>query len=345
VLLDEDARSALNRALKRVGYSTEGPLVTTSNPVKWRDETMEEDIRGQMGNGATDNLKAIKGIDANALKALHKAGIHRFTDLSPFSPEDLSNILRTKADADYSPDFIRSKNWIKQAKILVNKRPEGVTGEKGAGEKKAENHRTKTPQKNWHNHAEFSVFFDSLTNSGDELKWQTRVYHAQSGKEKVFPGYDPSDWTAWMASKADLRFEAKAPPPGKEKAQPVQLNKPGEAQLSITKFEISQIQRGLKNRLIVDAAFTVRGPRAGELIEARVPYRMEVELVDLDRKKSQTVASHRGSLETEESEYAQRYELDMPEAGSYEMHYMAVLLPPAEMMAYRRIPNIKVVPS
>jgi hypothetical protein len=303
---------------------------------------MEGDFKRETGNESTDDLKVIKSLDANAVKALHKAGIHRFADLSRYSAEELSNVLRSKAAADYPPAVIRSKNWIKQAKMLVG-RSEEAAAEKKLGDKGAENQGRKALQKKWRNHAEFSVFFDSMTNSGDERKWQTRVYHAQTGKEKVFQGYDPSGWTAWMARQADLRVEAEALSPGTERTPSVEVIKSDEIQFRIAAFDISETQRNFKNRLVVSAAFTVRGPKAEDLMEACVPYRLEIELVDLERNTSRILACSRGRLEAEKAEYAQRYELDMPEAGLYQMHCLAVL-PPAEMAAYRIIPNIRVVP-
>ena len=304
---------------------------------------MAEDIKSKTGNEPSDDLKVIKGLDANALKALHKAGIHRFADLSRFSPEELSKVLRAKAEVEYPPAVIRSKNWIKQAKMRVGLSEES-TAEKKIGEKGAENHSRKVLQKNWKNHAEFTVFFDSLTNSGDEQKWQTRVYHAQTGKEKPFQGYDPSGWTAWMAKKAGLMFEAKALSTSEEKPQPVEVIKSGEVQFAIAAFDISETQRDFKNRLVVHTTFTVRGPKAGDLMEACVPCRWEIELVDLEQNTSQTLASYRGRLEAEKSDYTQHYELDMPQPGLYQMHCMAVLLPPAEMVAFRIIPKIRIVP-
>jgi len=304
---------------------------------------MEGDFKRETGNESTDDLKVIKSLDANAVKALHKAGIHRFADLSRYSAEELSNVLRTKAAADYPPAVIRSKNWIKQAKMLVG-RSEEAAAEKKLGDKGAENHGRKALQKKWRNHAEFSVFFDSMTNSGDERKWQTRIYHAQTGKEKVFQGYDPSGWTAWMARQADLRVEAEALSSGTERTPSVEVIKSDEIQFRIAAFDISEIQRDFKNRLVASVGFTVSGPRAGDLTEACVPYRLEIELVDLEQKTSQTVACSRGRLEAEKADYNRRYEFDMPKAGLYQMHCLVVLLPPAEMVAYRIIPNIRVVP-
>src|SRR5271167_288334 len=53
----------------------------------------------------------------------------------------------------------------------------------------------------WQQCAGFSVFFDvQPTGPGGpgELRWQTRLYHDETGEETTFPGCEPTYWVRWM---------------------------------------------------------------------------------------------------------------------------------------------------
>ena len=45
--------------------------------------------------------------------------------------------------------------------------------------------------------AGFSVFLDQFVDAG-ETRWETRLYHAESGAETTLPGVAPDQWIAWI---------------------------------------------------------------------------------------------------------------------------------------------------
>jgi hypothetical protein len=52
------------------------------------------------------------------------------------------------------------------------------------------------------------VFLDQVVDAG-EPRWETRLYHAESGAETTLPGVAPDQWIAWILDRLQ--------PPGAEK--------------------------------------------------------------------------------------------------------------------------------
>jgi hypothetical protein len=50
----------------------------------------------------------------------------------------------------------------------------------------------------WHQHAGFSVSFDTRPGLPGELRWRTRVYHEESADEITLSGDDPGAWVRWV---------------------------------------------------------------------------------------------------------------------------------------------------
>lgn len=53
----------------------------------------------------------------------------------------------------------------------------------------------------WHQHAGFSVFFDTRSGSAGERRWRTRLRHEETADEITLPGDDPASWVRWMLHK------------------------------------------------------------------------------------------------------------------------------------------------
>jgi hypothetical protein len=54
----------------------------------------------------------------------------------------------------------------------------------------------------WHQHAGFSVFFDTRPGLPGALRWRTRLYHEESADEITLSGNDPAWWVRWDARPA-----------------------------------------------------------------------------------------------------------------------------------------------
>jgi len=46
--------------------------------------------------------------------------------------------------------------------------------------------------------AGFSVFLDEVAGPPGTTRWETRLYHAESGAETTLPGVHPDEWVEWM---------------------------------------------------------------------------------------------------------------------------------------------------
>lgn len=46
--------------------------------------------------------------------------------------------------------------------------------------------------------AGFSIFLDRFHDKQGDVRWETRLYHAESGAEVSFEGAAPERWIAWM---------------------------------------------------------------------------------------------------------------------------------------------------
>jgi len=50
--------------------------------------------------------------------------------------------------------------------------------------------------------AGFSVFLDEVAGPAGTTRWETRLYHAETGAETTLPGVNPDAWVDWMLGHA-----------------------------------------------------------------------------------------------------------------------------------------------
>jgi len=67
--------------------------------------------------------------------------------------------------------------------------------------------------------AGFSIFLDQMTDAQGQLRWETRLYHAESGVETTLPGVSPEQWIAWIIDQ--VAGELPAPVAGAGRRQAV----------------------------------------------------------------------------------------------------------------------------
>jgi len=46
--------------------------------------------------------------------------------------------------------------------------------------------------------AGFSIFVDQVSDEAGGQRWESRLYHAESGAETTLPGASPDQWLAWV---------------------------------------------------------------------------------------------------------------------------------------------------
>jgi len=139
-----------------------------------------DEIQPESTNLKYDDLEVIDGIGSTYAAALHKIGIHRFTDFAKYTPAGLSNELKKRTDIRVSTARIKSEKWIGKARDLASK-----INEKDVVI--------------WQEYASFIVTFERLVQEGNNDGWRTKVYKTENGgPEVVFLGLDTTPWINWI---------------------------------------------------------------------------------------------------------------------------------------------------
>jgi hypothetical protein len=306
-------------------------------------------------SGGRDDLQQIKGIGQVIAQAMNSVGIHRYADLTKFTPDSLADVLRVEI-VSVSPKRIEREDWIGQARALAQPaNTEREPTEEGAEVAEEPEEEAPVPSP-WRQHAGFSVFFDYQRDEHSERIWQTRVYHDETGEEEPFPGLETAPWVKWVFDQAELPIEpaptlAEIPPEpapaDTDIAAPVAAETPYAVQLEILSVEVSEVKPSSETpekQLMAEVRIKVAGPEAETVAALRLCLRIEVHAVDLETGTSELVASGESQLQSQVFEYTSEQMFPIPEVGRHELHTIVLLLPPGEMMTYHRGPTIKVVP-
>ena len=327
---------------------------------------MNDDILTTSG----DNLEKIEGIGEGYAKALNAIGVHSFADLAQYdTPDELYQALLEQNDTKVPLGRIQKRDWIGQAREKETAQQADVERTLTAEEAQTTGIPEIGPdEKTWRQHAGFSIFFDYVTDQNGEQAWQTRVwqtktYHDESGGEEKFPGFEPSSWANWILNQAELPAvfefplevaEIEEEPALEESSVPSLAEAPIEAPSTAeeTRIEITEVQVAEigptsdipEKQLEAQVRFQLAGPDAEQIVDAGTPFRLEFHIVSADDDFSSLVASGRGKLQINVFEYTHRQQFPMPEVGRYEVHCMALLLPPGQMVAYQAGPILNIVP-
>ena len=167
-------------------------------------------------------------------------------------------------------------------------------------------------------HAEFTVFFD--VHRRNKTNWETRVYHAETDEEQVFDSTS-TDWLQWMRERANLP-EALCVPV----AEPTEL-----APLEVLEVRLQQPFWGeLRAELELHCA--------GKWHSAR----FRLELYGLRVADQQALLLGSAWANFEHGSARLTVSLALPEAGDYDLHIQASLLPPADVVAFHHGPRFTV---
>ena len=122
---------------------------------------------------------------------------------------------------------------------------------------------------------------------------------------------------------------------------------PEETRIEITKVQVAEIGPTSdipEKWLEAQVYFQLAGPDAEQIVDTGTPFRLEVHTITPENGFSSLVASGRGNLQTDVLEYTHRQQFPMPDVGRYEIHCIALLLPPGQMVAYQAGPILNIVP-
>lgn len=296
-----------------------------------------------------DGLRQIKGIGQVIAQALNSLGIYRHADLDSFTPDSLAALLKAGIPS-ISPKRIERDDWLGQARVLAqahnqeelgSPRPEADENEtpvplaEGREEDTAE-----APREGWRELADFFISFGFAIDPEGEERLQTKAHHSQADKPVQWDGIVTDQLSSWMLSQANLSL------PTETEAQPVPVT-PYDARIEILDVRLSQIgpSSGVPGkRLVADIRFQISGPEAENLTTERIPFRIEVHAVNLESGALNLVASERSHLQPRVFEYTSQQAFPMPDLGLYKLHTILLVLPPGEMMVFRREPTFRVVP-
>jgi predicted flap endonuclease-1-like 5' DNA nuclease len=298
-----------------------------------------------------DNLELINGIGPAFARALNQIGIVNFRDLTRFSPEELSKMLFEQAGTKVPAERIIADRWIEQAQALAKSSRTTEPCDASVANSAAKNavERIAVPdQARRRQYAGFSLFFDEVFEQGDsQSRWQTRVYHDESGEEVQIPGIDTDSWVNWILDRAKLPVEAQALP---KETKPTVSAGPWEGegvQLEILDVHLEEVPTRLGDRgktADTEVHFRLQGANVESLTALRAPYEIEIHMVDLAKGTSELVASERCHLRPGAVEYARRLRIPVSKVGRYELHTIVQLCPPYETTVYRTGPILNVVP-
>ncbi len=196
------------------------------------------------------------------------------------------------------------------------------------------------PREGWRELADFFISFGFAIDPEGEERLQTKAHYSQADKPAQWDGIVTDQLISWMLSQANLSL------PTETEAQPVSVT-PYDARIEILDVRLSQIgpSPGVPGkRLVADIRFQISGPEAENLTTERIPFRIEVHAVNLESGALTLVASERSQLQPRVFEYTSQQSFPMPDLGLYELHTILLVLPPGEMMVFRREPTFRVVP-
>jgi len=299
-------------------------------------------------------LTDINGIGPTYAKALSKIPIRDLDDLAQYTPDSLSDALH-KLGVNVSAKRIKRENWIGQAKNglgqLDNNEQTPTERETGTHQEPEESH----TQSKWQQHAGFYVFFDYETGEDGEQVWQTRVwqtraYHNESGEEETFPGVGPAPWVNWILKKAELLDVADLAPAEPEIAvsrEDIEAEAQEEARIDILDVQLSKSSPSSgvpEKKLMAEVRFQISGVKAETITADRIPFQVEVRVLDLESRATNLVATGQSQLEPQKFEYTSPQEFPFPELGRYEIRSRVFLLPSDETIASHKGPIFKVVP-
>lgn len=312
-----------------------------------------------------DDLERIHGIGPRYAAALDQIGVRRFADLARYTPEELSDALREQSGVNVAAERIDVDDWIGQAESLSQpSNLEPPVPDEAEQPPEAEDGPSRAARQQ---QAGFSLFFDYTLEEDGERSWQTRVYHDESGQERLFAGVDPDLWVQWILEQAELsdaldlalsKPEADEPIATGVEAAPEDVDEeaaaraptmaaPYDAQIAGLTVEVSEVAPAYEvheKQLMAHVKFQIDGPEAHILTADEITARIEVHIADLEDATSNVVASEQINLQPEVFEYSSEQPFVMPPVGRYEVHTLVLLLPPGEMMAYYRGPILNIVP-
>lgn len=270
--------------------------------------------------GDQDNFKRIKGIGDEIARKLHYSGIHRFSELALFTPQELVECV--KDIVSIAPmQQIESDNWIGQARDLAKKKLRLFASKQSSPDERQL--------------ANFLVLFVETTNPEGSTVRKVIVNHDQRTT--------PFDWDKVANDELIRQMLAIANLPGHmvaEEPSSSMKDKSGffvpedeleeDVQLKITDLHVSQVTAegqvndpNLQKPVRVEGMLSLEGIHAGGLAQERVPFYIKFNLINLEGDLPTEVAIHKGYLDPGKLLYEFRKDFPVPQRGRYRLLLIA----------------------
>ncbi len=329
-----------------------------------------------------DVLQSIGDIGPRYAEALRQIGVQTLADLARYTPESLAQELRDKAGVRVTPDRIRAKDWIGQARSMSEnisssraqqeskQSPDGGMAGEEAPDAEPLPMGQQPPQTEispesvsaaWHERGMFTIRFMEGIDSHGRRVWQARVYNeGGTGPEVPFDGLDSSPWVQWIFEQMNLDWEKSedqevvasfiaaeeltASELDSSQIDPLdgQMSDAGAVRVAFEEVDVNAWPPDPGRRLEVEARFRFQGEYARELAQERSPFLVEFYLIDLISQTSRQLGENRGQMEPEREVYDLRQSFAMPAPGQYELQTI-LLLPDQNTRAFRDGPAFHVV--
>ncbi len=295
-----------------------------------------------------DDLESISGIGPTFARALNQIGINQFSDLTRYSPQQLSIALANQANVKVSADRIETNDWIGQAKMLSQSAIEKVVRPSKSDNAKPvakSAPRVGSREKNRHQHAGFSLFFDYLVPEEGSKVWQTYLYHEESGEEAKLDGTETAVWAEWIVKQAQIPDETQEVLPEEE---PVSEITPADhsqaAHVKVIDVKTVSASELSADEFMIEVQLAVDGDGALSVVNQQIPFQIEIQTFDLlNNQIVNFVEIGQRQLQPDQLNYTVPIKLPMPDVGRYELQTVVYVHEPAEMIAYHTGPilNIK----
>lgn len=304
-----------------------------------------------------DDFQKINGIGSSIEQALNSLGIYTYEELSNQTPENLAILLKNKV-LMITPKRIESADWIGQARRLASEQKPSEAAQVSRGEpyqahrQKGENGNSGKAAISWQELADFFVSFGHAVDPDGNKKLQTKVHHSQADQLMQWDGIAVEELVDWILDQAKLsessarnvdfhlpEIEASQDQPSEE----------GTAYLEISNLWISEVtvpvpayREDGPRALRAEGNLKLSGSVSAELAQQKLPYVVELYLVDLASGQSSMAASHTQKLSPGSFSYDIIQDFNIPPAGRHQLYMIVRLLTPQASAAHIQGPIIRV---
>lgn len=311
----------------------------------------KERIEQPAQHDRSDDLLAISGIGPGYAEALQRINIHRYADFSAYATNLELHQALVEAGQNVPLWKITKFDWVGKAKELAGEEVDEVLSPLEAGEAEQEPPRHASAA-GWAQYAGFNVYFEHSLEEPTSRDWHTIVYKSLEpdgfNDKQIFTGVEPEIWVDWIMSRAELPDDAKPgayerPRPGETQPIPPAT----ENRIAMGDITVSMLPPSSEypeKRLNANVRFNLIGEGVQALAAIYAPYRVEIHAMDIETGASALVASSQGQFQPEITDYASNHAFPLPDVGRYDIYGLVLLLPPAEMVACRQGPTIRIVP-